>query len=1303
MDDEKVGEVEEAKPEQPEAPPAEENMEAENENENVPEKKPEKKKKKEKRLYISKITCENFKSYFGAKEIGPFHKCYSAVVGPNGSGKSNVIDAIIFVFGKRANKLRLKKLSELIHRSDEHPDCKFAKVTLHLCEIRDKEGDEFDVVRGSRFTVSRAVSKSSQSTYRLNGERVKYDIIRELLLDKGVDLTHERYLILQGEVEKISLMKPKGETPGEVGLLEYLEEIIGTDKYIPKITNMGRIDEQLAEKCYRSLARLKHAETSRDELEGAKKEAEKVIEMIVQQLILQNLLQQIKIFDLEQENDNIATRCENAFKKHEELRELKKSAQEEEKAAKTRMVLQQGKVGELEEKTKKLKAKFDEIDTNDRTLGEEIKQIKKQGKKRIKDLKKVQDDHKFGEKLVEDAKAVIPKLEEDKAQYTQKLKELEEEHEKIKEEIQRKTAPIREELNKKQTELVPLKDAFTKSDAKCKEIENEIGAITNKIAKAQDTYRECQNNIQKLRKETKDIKERGKMYAQDMAQHNGAAQQLKVELAKKGQEIDQLRKQFEKQTDLHKRKKYLFNDQSRQDTIVTELLRAQKAGKLTGVHGRLGDLGCIDARYDVAASMAGGRMLQRILVETTRDGQKCIEYLKKNQLGRGQFLVLEKARKFEKYLERINTPENVPRVLDLVECENKIYKTAFAQTFRNTLVCEDMDQAARVGYGEVDNQRWRCVTLKGRLVEMSGSMTGGGRPQRGLLRIKNRRRGVAALSQDFVEKADLDKLQTEIDKLNEELKLMKAEYRVIERNIKSECEQEERAVAECMKIDAEYKAKKAREKQAKENLPRLKAEAENIKREEEQIKKLKVTYSRFMADRHEKEKVCKRVEQDCTVLQNKIQQSGGERFGEVKDEIQQDTKVLEEIENNLQEHKINLTTGEGKLKSAGPRIEEIQKDLKALAEKRDGLIKEKQKLEEECKPVLEEHKKLEAMLKQSELDLVELKKTFEEKTRSVKELSKKVRKLGSEIKSLKNRSEANIAILIEWKKKSDHEIKKIHSKQNMFGLELYKPPIRNQEDMDTHIGNKPEYENKIAALGKLIDSANVNYTAIREWQVKQDEYFKLMDQWKKDEKKRTENNHKLMTLKDKRMNEFLTGFTKITQKLKEMYQILTFGGDADLELIDSHDPFSEGVRFTVRPPKKSWKDIHNLSGGEKTLSSLSLVFSLHHYQPAALYVMDEIDAALDFKNVSIVANYIKRETKNAQFIIISLRNQMFELANRMIGIYKTTNVTKSMTYNPNVMEEKMKSILERRRKILRQKREQSQRNEQSNQQKENAV
>lgn len=131
-----------------------------------------------------------------------------------------------------------------------------------------------------------------------------------------------------------------------------------------------------------------------------------------------------------------------------------------------------------------------------------------------------------------------------------------------------------------------------------------------------------------------------------------------------------------------------------------------------------------------------------------------------------------------------------------------------------------------------------------------------------------------------------------------------------------------------------------------------------------------------------------------------------------------------------------------------------------------------------------------------------------------------------------------------------------------------------------------------------------------------------------------------------------------------MYRLITNGGDAELEIKDSLDPFAEGVLFQVRPFKKSWKHMSKLSGGEKTLSSLSLIFALHLFKPSPLYCMDEIDAALDYRNVAIVGKYIREKAKNCQFLIISLRNNMFDLAQKMVGIYKTHDVTKTLTINP---------------------------------------
>ncbi|KAG1676970.1 hypothetical protein FOA52_014846 [Chlamydomonas sp. UWO 241] len=271
-----------------------------------------------KRLMIREMVLENFKSYAGAQHVGPFHKSFSAVVGPNGSGKSNVIDAMLFVFGRRAKQLRFNKISELIHNSANHRNCESARVTVHFHEIIDREGDAYDIVPGSAFSVARTANRANTSDYYLDAKRVppkevverlkakgidldnnrflilqvrpkakgmdldndsflilqgSKDVV-ERLKAKGIDLNNNRFLILQGEVEQIAMMKPKAEDKNDTGLLEYLEDIIGTDKYVAPIEENAKKLEELNEKRQGLVQRLKVAEKEKDGLESKKNEAE---------------------------------------------------------------------------------------------------------------------------------------------------------------------------------------------------------------------------------------------------------------------------------------------------------------------------------------------------------------------------------------------------------------------------------------------------------------------------------------------------------------------------------------------------------------------------------------------------------------------------------------------------------------------------------------------------------------------------------------------------------------------------------------------------------------------------------------------------------------------------------------------------------------------------------------------------------------------------------------------------------------------------------------------------------------------
>ena len=229
------------------------------------------------RLMIQRMVLENFKSYAGKQEIGPFDKNMSSVVGPNGSGKSNVIDSMLFVFGFKSSKMRQSKLSELIHSSEKHPALQYARVAVYFQDIIDREDGGFDVVPGSCLEVSREARRDNSSKYMVNGKTSNYTDVTKLLRQRGIDLDHNRFLILQGEVEQISMMKPKAPTAHEEGILEYLEDIIGSNCHVAPIEEAQKATEVLNDQRASKLNSLKASEHQMQQLEGSKTEAEQFI------------------------------------------------------------------------------------------------------------------------------------------------------------------------------------------------------------------------------------------------------------------------------------------------------------------------------------------------------------------------------------------------------------------------------------------------------------------------------------------------------------------------------------------------------------------------------------------------------------------------------------------------------------------------------------------------------------------------------------------------------------------------------------------------------------------------------------------------------------------------------------------------------------------------------------------------------------------------------------------------------------------------------------------------------------------
>jgi structural maintenance of chromosome 4 len=412
------------------------------------------------RLMITQMVLENFKSYAGIKTIGPFHKCFSSVVGPNGSGKSNVIDAMLFVFGKRAKKLRLNKVSELIHSSAAYKDepLEFARVSVYFQEIRDTgDGDEdYEVIPNSEIVVTRYAKRDNTSQYKLDGKNVSFKQVASYLQSKGIDLDNNRFLILQGEVEMISMMPPKGKTENDEGLLEYLEDIIGSNQYVEETNEAAAAVEELTEQRQEKLNRVKAVEKEKEGLEGAKLEAEALLNKEREIRRKKNILYQLNRHAASIEVKEAQAKKEEYMNQLDKERSTILEASQKITDIENSLAEKNSDFDRVKEELVKTKEEFASYERRDIELREEIKHAKENKKKLstkvLNETKKEADAEAKGK----EAEASIPDLEAAIQKLTLRKEEEDVKLEAIFEETKGVTEKLRKELEQKSQELAPV-------------------------------------------------------------------------------------------------------------------------------------------------------------------------------------------------------------------------------------------------------------------------------------------------------------------------------------------------------------------------------------------------------------------------------------------------------------------------------------------------------------------------------------------------------------------------------------------------------------------------------------------------------------------------------------------------------------------------------------------------------------------------------------------------------------------------------------------------------------------------------
>ncbi|KAF3423457.1 hypothetical protein E2986_10535 [Frieseomelitta varia] len=1196
------------------------------------------------RLIITKIINENFKSYGGMQVIGPFHECFSAIVGPNGSGKSNVIDSMLFVFGYRASKIRSKKISVLIHNSNEYQNVNSCTVSIYFQQIIDKLDANYDVVPNSEFFISRTAFKDNSSYYELNKKKVQFKEIAKLLRSYGVDLDHNRFLILQGEVEQIAMMKPKAQNENDTGMLEFLEDIIGTVRYKEPLIKLSHKIEFLSEHRVEKLNRLKIVEKEKATLEEP---MQKAIEYLQLENTIAKLQHQLYCCQRYETSKEIAQQENKLNEFDKDLSELKNKMKEvhDEKEQKNKVIKEENIARDtLQKKKDEIVAEFDKIRKHDESLHAELVETNKRRKANITSLKteksKLEELYKVSEKNAKDIKECEEFVEKHSKN---KIKE-EAVLEKLMVELSKKTKPLLNERSELEKKLISLRKDVDQAQAAFNIAQSELELYISiestekeKLEKLKQSLKITTDNLIARNEQLHSLENKIPHSEKELIKIQQESKQVKTKEIEMTSKLKRMRISIEEQ-------KFAMQANKSKNIIIDSLMKEKREGRIVGIFGRLGDLGAIDSKYDIAVSTACGP-LDNIVVDTVTTAQTCITFLRENDIGRATFIPLEKQQHLlSKCKQKIQTPENVPRLFELIQVEDERVLPAFYYALQDTLVANDLDQATRIAYG---CKRFRVVTLKGELIELSGTMSGGGRSA---LRGRMGQRVVKndlSLADIKTLESNLDITCKECNQLKDRSQFLENQIHILNTSLKNMKVTKEKLFIEVKTLNEQKPSLLAQIKVQEKRTAELVSNPQKV----QELEKVMTAAKKTLKNMQENSRI---IENQVTDINKEIDALSGHSVKNQQKKVADLSKAIDNIKAEICKLQVAIKTAERNVKKIEQRIESLENNAHTCEQRIYEIQKEKQGLEEQGKEYVKKLDELTEILLKRDENMSSFKKELdalqarENKMQAVKiDLDQKLKEHRNTLKELKQK-------IPEFTKRiADIKLQIIPGENTEELKELTEKELNELEEK-VLIGN-------LQKVKKRLPTEIPNMQLIAEYKEKDALYLQRAADLEKITIERNKIRDVYEVVRRRRIQEFLTGFTIITDKLKEMYQMITLGGDAELELVDSLDPFSEGIAFSVRPPKKSWKNICNLSGGEKTLSSLALVFALHHYKPTPLYFMDEIDAALDFKNVSIVGNYIKERTKNAQFIIISLRSNMFELADCLVGIYKTYNCTKSVT------------------------------------------
>ncbi|GAA0461030.1 chromosome segregation protein SMC [Alkalibacillus silvisoli] len=1165
-------------------------------------------------MFLKKLETVGFKS-FAERVSVDFVPGVTAVVGPNGSGKSNITDAIRWVLGEQSAKsLRGAKMEDVIFSgSDTRKGLNVADVTLVLDNRDQKLPIEYDEV-----AVTRRVYRSGDSDYLINKQPCRLKDITDLFMDSG--LGKEAFSIIsQGKVEEI--LSSKSEERRSIfeeaaGVLKYKKRKLNAQKKLNETKdNLSRVEDIIHEIEGQIEPLEKQAETAKQYLEMRKQLEEEEVSLLVAEIeaIYADWDQLLKSIDqlnkeltaektiIQQDEANLEEKRQIIYSLEQQI-----SKWQDEKLYLTKEIEQlEGQKNVLAERLKHYDESKDKLENSIQTHQDQVDQQKldiEDYEARLSVLQSARDETKqqiqsSKDKMASSEGNIEETIEQNKAEYIDLLNE---------------QAASRNEKHSIQKQIEQITDRKKRLDERFEQMLKEREEL-------QSSYDQNQEQKTKINEQLDAIKQSYEQLEATLTEHQSTISSDEEKLNQAYRIIEQLRSKKEMLEDMKESYSGFYYG-------VKAILQAKESGQLNGIHGAVAQIIQVPQDYVTAMETALGAQAQHLVVSTEKDARHAIQFLKQSKSGRATLLpqsTIKSRLLDERFYTTLQQLEGfVGLGSELVEFDES-YRNIAENLLGNVIVSKTLEHANVIA--KKVNHRYRIVTLEGDVVNPGGSMSGGAKKNSNQVSLFTREQELEDVNEKLsnyemktsqfkkdldTKRVELEDLQTQLYSLEQQLSEVQSQNYKVDQEMQSLEIQFSNINKQLEVYDQENKQFEQdgdmlnhQLTQLEETLAKQSEQSNDLKQKIDDLTQNQSTYKARQEEQQEQlnHLQIRLAEQESDVRNQE------ERLTQLKEDLNEETKVKEQLETELKD-----------LNESHEKSHTVEGLSETLQNHRNQLVKVNTQLEEAREK------------RESEMQLQEdLEREVKEKNRLYEEKNSQLQK--QEVQA--NRLDVDL----------ENRLKQLSDEYSMTferAKELYGPA----EDLSQAKDQVAKIKHEIKALG------HVNLGSIEEYERVQERYTFLTEQ-RNDLLEAKETLHSIIDEMDEEMiRKFSETFYKIQEEFSKVFVELFGGGHAELKLTNPDDLLETGVDIIAQPPGKKLQQLGLLSGGERALTAIALLFAILRVRPVPFCVLDEVEAALDEANVVRFAGYLKHFSAQTQFIVITHRKGTMEYADVLYGV-----------------------------------------------------